>query len=268
MKLSSPTPIINDATFQDPFAYDDAQAFVLLPFGITLYGLTSSNVTVTTNGVSFANMLDWTDRSNIFIQLFTTSFDTDNEDGDYQPYSLPTLQAPGTTAFPFWFDQVAYGPSTVNGTTDEGIYYQYEFNQTSNTYKLYVEYLLSDYEHDSNPGATPPPLYQYIVQYDSSLAGQMSFYYFQNGNTGTNATIGIQGASSAGGELLTWAPMKSMHTNNAVAVATVTYSDGASGSVAPGYLINFDTREGNGTVAQTTFSYQSYPAGTFPEGLC
>ena len=44
--------------------------------------------------------------------------------GDYQAYSLPTMQAPGTTAFPFWFDQVAFGSTTVNGASKEGIYYQ------------------------------------------------------------------------------------------------------------------------------------------------
>ncbi|KAA6409124.1 MAG: hypothetical protein FRX48_07468 [Lasallia pustulata] len=97
--------------------------FVLLPFRTTFYGLTSSNVAITTNGGSYSYILIQRKDLMFFLQLFTTSDDTEDEDGDYHSYSLPTTQAPGTTAFPFCFDRVALGTTIVNGTSAEGIYY-------------------------------------------------------------------------------------------------------------------------------------------------
>lgn len=155
----------------------------------------------------------------------------------------------------------------MNGTSEEGIYYQYEFNQTSSTYKLYVEYLLSDYELDSNPNKTPPPLYHYIVAYDASLPGAISFYYFQNSSTVTHATTGIQGASSAGGRF----PLFHIRLNPlsilmfALAIHSITASHY---DILPGIRIDLDTLMGNGTVTWNDFNYFKYPAGTFPEGIC
>ena len=75
--------------------------------------------------------------------------------------------------------------------SNQGVFYQNDTTATGQ--QISVEWLMTD---DKGLG------YQFIATYNAGLKGQLSVYYFSQGDTGTNSTIGIVGSDPSGSMLL------------------------------------------------------------------
>jgi len=191
---------------------------ITLPFDVQLYDSSSTQFTVTTNG------------------LFTIGDPDPNEGQLYTNVPLPTDGIPDYTAAVFWEDLAAVGPNSI-----QGIYYQYEASGSG--YVLYIEYYLQQ-----SGAASPPPIYDFIVAYDSNTPGTYNFYYFLAGDPdlGADATVGVQGTGTT-------------------EVQQFEY-DSVS-SITPGLLLTFTTAgTGAGSQEPGVFNPDCYPPGTFPAG--
>ncbi|RMZ26036.1 hypothetical protein D0859_09906 [Hortaea werneckii] len=105
--LASPTNIIGDI-YGSPNRYDDVSLPVSLPFPITLYGRSSSNVRVSTNGVVGLTALNY----------------------EYTNTALPYYGRPNT-------------PTSIKGKTQQGIYYEVTGTEPSRqvTFEFYLSHI-------------------------------------------------------------------------------------------------------------------------------
>ena len=75
----------------------------------------------------------------------------------------------------------------MNPGLDQGIYYQIDGDNT-----LSIEFI------ETVSGDTTGTLFHWIAQYKTTSPGLFDIYYFSDGDTGTDATVGIQGDDNDG----------------------------------------------------------------------
>jgi hypothetical protein len=75
-----------------------------------------------------------------------------------------------------------------NGSRDSGIYYQIDHGT-----HLSVEWMLYNSANQ---------LCHWVMVYSTDSVGSVSYYYFSNGDLGSNSTIGVQGIDSSGRKYL------------------------------------------------------------------
>ncbi|MCJ1246632.1 hypothetical protein MMC30_003841 [Trapelia coarctata] len=154
LRLSRPTALssVGDS---------ETQYGLTLPFSMSLYTTTDTQITITTNGL-------------ITIGSSTSIYEAYTDNTPLPPSSLPaSVLNPGTAAVWWQYLQVADSPSP------EGVWYQIENNNA-----VYIEWLIED---------AKGLVYQFIANYSTGSPGRMGFYYFATGDGGVDATIGIQG---------------------------------------------------------------------------
>lgn len=153
--LAHPTAIIGSlngsATDYDDFAYN-----VTIPFEMEMYGNSTNNIWVSTNGL---------------LSLYTGSWFYNNAP---LPRSYPI---PNYCMFPLWDDTYLYKGAP------QGIYY--EVTGGGQGTRISFEFYLSHY-HSSTQ------YYHYLVDYDSANPGVYVFKYFQVLDEGISATVGMQ----------------------------------------------------------------------------
>ena len=92
--------------------------------------------------------------------------------------SLPTL-----TLAAYWEDLIA------EGGTQQGIYYQ--LDNVNSQPSVTFEYILANL-------GIQDEFFHFLVNYDSSNPGVIKVYYFVAGDSGLEATVGIQGTGANG----------------------------------------------------------------------
>ncbi|MCJ1337166.1 hypothetical protein MMC09_002446 [Bachmanniomyces sp. S44760] len=212
--------IIENAPDQDQ--YDDYSFQLNLPFQVQLYTEIDNILTITTNGILTIGDLDGGDDSNI-----------NNPPPTQQLYSFELYA--GTACM--WWEDLA-----VNPGLDQGIYYQIDGDNT-----LSIEFI------ETVSGDTTGTLFHWIAQYKTTSPGLFDIYYFSDGDTGTDATVGIQGDDNDGNP------------------EAVEYISGLTNGLYSGLQLSFDTLPSDttaGTYLATQFNTSCYPPGTWPVGVC
>ncbi|GAB7361377.1 hypothetical protein MBLNU230_g1432t1 [Neophaeotheca triangularis] len=143
-----------------PARQDDNFVAIDLDFPIRIYGVESSTVYLSTNGLF--SILDGSD--------------------EYAPEPLPADTVPRNTIFPFWDDMAQ------NADVDprQGIFYQVDGTS------VVFEYFLSR-------GAVAFDIFQFTVTYDAEEPGVFVYRYFQIGSPGFSKNlVGTQGETESG----------------------------------------------------------------------
>ncbi|KAI6914075.1 hypothetical protein KC318_g1195 [Hortaea werneckii] len=167
--LASPTVIIGDI-YGSPSRYDDVSLPVSLPFPITLYGRSSSNVRVSTNGVVGLTALNG-EFSNRALPYYGYS---NCQDGQVDNGAGGTVNDCflETGALALW-----------DGETQQGIYYEVTGTQPSR--QVTFEFYLS---HIQDPGQ----YYHYLIRFWEARWNIVSFQYLNVSDWGCSATVGVE----------------------------------------------------------------------------
>ncbi|KAK4954241.1 hypothetical protein LTR10_007671 [Elasticomyces elasticus] len=251
--LASPTPIVGDAVNGSPNSYDD-QAFavsslgpnhatetdtlqVTLPVNISLYGQSSANVWVSTNGVvgitqlqqnsaNFVNQpLPWFGMPGCANQNYT------------DPVSGATVnQCFGDTmALALWDDLFIYAG------TQQGIYYEVdgEVGTRNTTFEFYHSHYSDDNQY-----------YHFLMTFFEDRPGVVTFRYLDVSDNGCSATVGIQSSSYG---------VNNPGNSYSGANNYVQYSSSLA-NVYPGLQITLDSRANYITIDQPGDSGHATPA--------
>ncbi|KAI7184454.1 hypothetical protein KC363_g7696 [Hortaea werneckii] len=172
--LASPTNIIGDI-YGSPSRYDDVSLPVSLPFPMTLYGRSSSNVRVSTNSVIGLTVLNY-EYSNTALPYFGYSNCQDQQvdNGAGGTMSNCFLE---TGVLALWDDTYIYQG------TQQGIYY--EVTGTEPSRKVTFEFYLS---HIADAGQ----YYHYLIQFWEARPNIVSFQYLNVSDWGCSATVGVE----------------------------------------------------------------------------
>ncbi|KAK5745991.1 hypothetical protein LTR17_001121 [Elasticomyces elasticus] len=235
--LASPTPIIGDAVNGSPNSYDDQAFAVTLPVNISLYGQSSANVWVSTNGVvgitqlqqnsaNFVNQpLPWFGMPNCANQNYT------------DPVSGATInQCFGDTmALALWDDLFIYAG------TQQGIYYEVdgEIGTRNTTFEFYHSHYSDDNQY-----------YHFLMTFFEDRPGVVTFRYLDVSDNGCSATVGIQSSSYG---------VNNPGNSYSGAINYVQYSSSLA-NVYPGLQITLDSRTNYITIDQPGDSGHATPA--------
>ncbi|KAK3626882.1 hypothetical protein LTR56_012716 [Elasticomyces elasticus] len=180
--LASPTPIIGDAVNGSPSNYDDYTYSVTLPVNISLYGQSSANVWVSTNGVVGITPLQY--QSSLFANRPLPWFGIPgcaNQNYTDPVTGVTTTQCFGDTmALALWNDLYIYQG------TQQGIYY--EVDGEVGTRNTTFEFYQSDSYY-------PNQYYHFLVTFYEDKPGVVTFRYLDVSDNGCRATVGIQSSS-------------------------------------------------------------------------
>ncbi|MCJ1310982.1 hypothetical protein MMC25_004651 [Agyrium rufum] len=227
LRLSHPTALVN-ATAATSYI-NETEVILDLPFLFSLYAKNGTYVTITTNGLVSIGGLDT--RGNPVVP-------EDHTDNNPTMTLEDTFELTSGTAAVWWeFLQAAPG-------TQQGIYYQIDGTAGSPTETLSVEWYLENADGQMS---------DFIAQYFVSQPGNITYYYFTNGDGGVNATVGVVGNDF----------------NGEYQVAQ--YESATQGDLFAGLRIAFDTNltdTGVGTFTPTDFDPTCVPPGTWPQGVC
>ncbi|KAI7228063.1 hypothetical protein KC330_g8087 [Hortaea werneckii] len=175
--LASPTVIIGDI-YGSSESYDDVSLPVSLPFPITLYGRSSSNVRVSTNGV---------------IGVTALNYEYMNTALPYYGYPNCQVQqvdngAGGTMsncfleigALALWDDTYIYQGQVA---LKQGIYYQVTGTEPSRqvTFEFYLSHIQDSGQY-----------YHYLIRFWEARPNIVSFQYLNVSDWGCSATVGVE----------------------------------------------------------------------------
>ncbi|KAK4970671.1 hypothetical protein LTR42_007647 [Elasticomyces elasticus] len=235
--LASPTPIVGDAVNGSPNSYDDQAFAVTLPVNISLYGQSSANVWVSTNGVvgitqlqqnsaNFVNQpLPWFGMPGCANQNYT------------DPVSGATVnQCFGDTmALALWDDLFIYAG------TQQGIYYEVdgEVGTRNTTFEFYHSHYSDDNQY-----------YHFLMTFFEDRPGVVTFRYLDVSDNGCSATVGIQSSSYG---------VNNPGNSYSGANNYVQYSSSLA-NVYPGLQITLDSRANYITIDQPGDSGHATPA--------
>ncbi|KAI6857868.1 hypothetical protein KC323_g7196 [Hortaea werneckii] len=162
--LASPTNIIGDI-YGSPSRYDDVSLPVSLPFPITLYGRSSSNVRVSTNGVVGLTALNYEYVNTALPYYGYPNCETQQVDnGAGGTMSNCFLE---TGALALW----------------DGIYYEVTGTEPSRqvTFEFYLSHI-----------ADATQYYHYLIQFWEARPNIVSFQYLNVSDSGCSATVGVE----------------------------------------------------------------------------
>ncbi|KAI7212146.1 hypothetical protein KC333_g7273 [Hortaea werneckii] len=185
--LASPTVIIGDI-YGSPESYDDVSLPVSLPFPITLYGRSSSNVRVSTNGVVGLTILNY-EFSNMALPHYgypNVSLVWSDKWGSTLKHTVLTVPSPTDRQWCRRDDeQLLFGNwrTCALGWTQQGIYYEVSGTQPSR--QVTFEFYLS---HISDPGQ----YYHYLIRFWETRPNIVSFQYLNVSDWGCSATVGVE----------------------------------------------------------------------------
>ncbi|KAI7483699.1 hypothetical protein KC351_g4996 [Hortaea werneckii] len=172
--LASPNNIIGDI-YGSPSSYDDVSLPVSLPFPLTLYGRSSSNVRVSTNGVVGLTALNYEYVNRALPYYGYPDCATQQvDDGAGGTMSNCFLE---TGVLALWDDTFIYQG------TQQGIYY--EVTGTEPSRKVTFEFYLS---HIADRGQ----YYHYLIQFWEARPNIVSFQYLNVSDWGCSATVGVE----------------------------------------------------------------------------
>ncbi|KAK4549166.1 hypothetical protein LTR36_007624 [Oleoguttula mirabilis] len=160
--LAAPTAIAGDPINGAPTSYDDTTFPVSLPVALTLYGQTSSNVLVSSNGV-------------VGLTTLNTMFSNQ---------ALPYFGFMDTGALGLWDDLFIYAG------TQQGIFYEVD-GAAPNRITTF-EFYLGHY-------ADTTQYYHFLILFYEARPNVVTFKYLNVSDNGVSATVGVQ--SSAAGSL-------------------------------------------------------------------
>jgi len=160
-----------------------------LPFPISIYGVSSANVFVGVNGIVFLQ-----DPTGPAVTPDTSASDNSKNVG-YTNEQLPdycpnftgsyfcSAALPSYTVAPFWDDLYIYA------NTAQGLYYEVDGTAPNRTASF--EWYTSHYQASTE-------YYHFTIQFSESSPGAWIASYYQISDSGTSATVGLQGGPADG----------------------------------------------------------------------
>ncbi|KAF5544750.1 hypothetical protein FMEXI_6389 [Fusarium mexicanum] len=150
--IANPTPI-----FDSESTNDDSARSIVAPFPIGVFGTSSTNVFVTTNGM-------------ISLGDYSLSYANDE---------LPVNSLPATSIMPYWDDLTIRA-----GACNTGIYYDVYQSDRGNT--LTIEWQLGSVGLGASTGE------HFSASFYQDFPGVVRFEYYQTTKHGSSATVGLQ----------------------------------------------------------------------------
>ncbi|KAK5125233.1 hypothetical protein LTR85_000909 [Meristemomyces frigidus] len=209
--LAAPTAIAGDPVNGSPGSYDDVTWPVSLPVNLTLFGQSSSNVLVSSNGVVGLTLLDY-EYTNYELPYFSQQSSCSGDEGGYD--------ADGNYVYPCFTDTAALGlwdDLFIYEGTQQGIFY--EIDGAAPNRQTTFEFYLSHYADESQ-------YYHFLILFFENRPNVVTFHYLNVSDFGASATVGVE--SSTAGSLY-----NQYSFNQAV--------------IYPGLQLTFDTTTGDGT---------------------